>query len=72
MEEERKKSKRLSYTAKFKPELIQCAEEKENAKPLHFLELMKTMLDCGRNTRRRSAGVRRYEEIQWTQERTIS
>jgi hypothetical protein len=32
MEEGRQKSKRLSYTAKFKCEVIQCAEEKGNRK----------------------------------------
>jgi len=32
MEEGRQKSKRLSYTAKFKREVIQCAEEKGNPK----------------------------------------
>jgi transposase-like protein len=32
MEEGRQKSKRLSYTAKFKPEVIRCAEEKGNCK----------------------------------------
>jgi transposase-like protein len=32
MEEGRQKSKRLSYTAKFKHEVIRCAEEKENRK----------------------------------------
>jgi transposase-like protein len=32
MEEGRQKSKRLSYTAKFKREVIQCAEEKRNCK----------------------------------------
>jgi transposase-like protein len=32
MEEERQKSKRQSYTAKFKREVIQCAEEKGNRK----------------------------------------
>jgi hypothetical protein len=30
MEEGRQKSKRLSYTAKFKHEVIRCAEEKGN------------------------------------------
>jgi hypothetical protein len=34
MEEGCQKSRRLSYTAKFKREVIQCAEEKETAKPL--------------------------------------
>ena len=32
MEEGRQKSKRLSYTAKFKRELIRCAEDKGNRK----------------------------------------
>jgi transposase-like protein len=32
MEEERLKSKRLSYTAKFKHEVIRCAEENGNCK----------------------------------------
>jgi transposase-like protein len=32
MEEGRHKSKRLSYTAKFKREVIWCAEEKGNRK----------------------------------------
>jgi transposase-like protein len=32
MEEGRQKSKRLSYTAKFKREVIRCAEEKGNCK----------------------------------------
>jgi hypothetical protein len=32
MEEGHQKSKRLSYTAKFKREVIQCAEEKGNHK----------------------------------------
>jgi transposase-like protein len=32
MEEGRQKCKRLSYTAKFKREVIRCAEEKGNCK----------------------------------------
>ena len=32
MEEERQKSKRLSYTAKFNREVIRCAEDKGNHK----------------------------------------
>ena len=32
MEEGRQKSKRLSYTAKFKREVIRCAEDKGNRK----------------------------------------
>jgi len=34
---------------------------RETAKPLQFLELMKAMFDCGRNTRQRSTGVRHHE-----------
>ena len=45
MEEGRQKSKRLSNTAKFKREVIRCTEDKRNAKPLQFLELMKTPFD---------------------------
>jgi hypothetical protein len=36
MEEGHQKSKRLSYTAKFKREVIQCAEEKGNRKATAF------------------------------------
>jgi hypothetical protein len=32
MEKGRQKSKRLSYTAKFKLEVVRCAEEKGNCK----------------------------------------
>jgi hypothetical protein len=35
--------------------------EGETTKPPQFLELMKAMFDCGRNTRQRSAGVRRHD-----------
>jgi len=41
--------------------LFGAQRRRETAKPLQFLELMKTILDCGRNTRQRSAGVRRHE-----------
>jgi hypothetical protein len=51
MEEGCQKSKRLSYTAKFKREVIRCTEEKGNHKPLQFLELMKARFDWGGNTR---------------------
>jgi hypothetical protein len=37
MEEGRQKSKRLSYTAKFKREVIQYAEEKGNRKAAAIL-----------------------------------
>ena len=55
------KSKWPSYTAKFKHEVIWCVEDKETAKPLQFLELMKATFNCGGNTRQRSAGVRRHK-----------
>jgi hypothetical protein len=61
MEEGRQKSKRLSYTAKFKCEVIQCAEEKGNCKAAAFLELMKATFNCGGKTMQRSAGLRRHE-----------
>ena len=34
---------------------------RETAKPLQFLELMKTKFDCSGNTRQQSAGVRSHE-----------
>jgi hypothetical protein len=55
MEEGRQKSKRLSYTPKFKCEVIRTA------KLLQFLGLMKATFDCGRNTRQQSAGVWHHE-----------
>jgi hypothetical protein len=61
MEEGRQKSKRPSYTAKFKRVLIRCTEEKWNAKLLQFLELINATFDCGGNATQRSAGVRRHE-----------
>jgi hypothetical protein len=61
MEEGCQKSKRLSYTAKFKREVIRCAEEKGNCKAPAILELMKATFSCGGNTRHRSAGVRRHD-----------
>jgi hypothetical protein len=56
------KSKRLSYTAKFKREVIGAQRRMETAKPLQFLELMKATFDYGGITRQRSAGVRRHKE----------
>jgi hypothetical protein len=41
--------------------LFDAQRRRETAKPMQFLELMKTILDCGGNTRQRSAGVRRDE-----------
>jgi hypothetical protein len=39
MEEGRQKSKRLSYTAKFKREVIWCAEDKGNRKAVANFEV---------------------------------
>jgi hypothetical protein len=41
--------------------LFGAQRRRETAKPLQFLELMKAIFDCGRNTRQRSAGVRHHE-----------
>ena len=41
--------------------LFAAQRRRETAKPLQFLELMKRTFDCGKNTRRRSVGVRRHE-----------
>jgi hypothetical protein len=41
--------------------LFSAQRRRETAKLLQFLELMKTMFDCGENTTQRSAGVRHHE-----------
>jgi hypothetical protein len=61
MEEGGQKCKRLSYTGKFKREVIQCTKEKGNRKAAAISELKKATFDFGGNTRQRSAGVRRHE-----------
>jgi hypothetical protein len=61
MEEDCQKSKRLSYMAKFKHEVIRSTEEKRNCKATAISEFMKATFNCGRNTRLRSAGVRRLK-----------
>jgi hypothetical protein len=61
MEKGRQKSKRLSYMAKYKPEVNQCTVEKEYLKDAAIFGVMKGMFDCGANTRQRSASVRRHE-----------
>jgi hypothetical protein len=61
VEEGRQKSKRLSYTVKFKRLLFGAQRRRETTKPLQFLELMKATFDCGGNKRQRSAGVRGHE-----------
>jgi hypothetical protein len=62
MEQGCQKSKRLSYKTKFKHKVIRCAQQKGNRKAAAILELIKATSDCGRNTRQRSAGVRRHKE----------
>jgi hypothetical protein len=44
MEDGRRKSKRLSYTAKFKVNLFSAQRIRETAELLQFLELMKQCL----------------------------
>jgi hypothetical protein len=61
MEEGCQISKRLSYTAKFKCEVIWCTEEKGNRKAAAVFGVDETSFDCGGNTRQQSAGVRRHE-----------
>jgi len=43
MEEGRQKSKRLSYTAKFKRELIRCAEDKGKRKAAEFFGVVESI-----------------------------
>jgi hypothetical protein len=45
---------------------------RETAKLILFLELMKAMFDCGRNTRPQSVNVRCYEINSLDPKRTIS
>jgi len=61
MEEGRQKSKRLSYTAKFKREVIRCAEDKGNRKAAAIFGVDESKLVCCGNTRQRSAGVRCHQ-----------
>jgi hypothetical protein len=43
--------------------LFGAQSRREIAKSLQFLELMKATVDCGRNTRQRSASVRYHIRI---------
>jgi transposase-like protein len=61
MEEGCQKSKRLSYTAQFKREVIQCAEDKGNCKAAAFFGVDETTFNCGGNTRQQSVGVRSHK-----------
>jgi len=49
MEEGRQKSKRLSYTAKFKREVIRCAEEKGNRKAAAIFGINESNVRLWRN-----------------------
>jgi hypothetical protein len=48
MEEGRQKSKRLSYTAKLKREVIRCAEEKGNRKATAIFGVNESNVQLGR------------------------
>jgi transposase-like protein len=61
MEEGRQKSKRLSYTAKFKREVIRCAEEKGNRKAAAIFGINESNVQLWQNTTQRSAGLKRHE-----------
>jgi hypothetical protein len=73
MEEGCLKSKRLSYTAKFKREVIRCAEENGNRKAaasfLSWWKQRSTVAET-QGSDQRVWGV--TTEIHWTQERKIS
>jgi hypothetical protein len=47
--------------AKFKCEVIRCAEEKGNCKASAIFGVDESNINCDRNTRQRSVGVRRHE-----------
>jgi hypothetical protein len=58
MEEGHQKSKRLSYTAKFKREVIRCTEEKGNRKAVTIFGVNESNVRLWRNTTQWSVGVR--------------
>jgi hypothetical protein len=47
--------------AKFKCEVMRCAEKKLNRKATAVFGLMKATFDCGGNTRQHAAGVKCHE-----------
>jgi hypothetical protein len=61
MEEGRQKSKRLPYMTKFKCEVTLCAEEKGNFKATAIFGVVESNDQQCRNTRHRSAGMRRHK-----------
>jgi len=60
MEEGRQESKRLSYTAKFKREVIRCAEEKGNCKAAAIFGVDESNIRLW--WKQRSAGVMHHEQ----------
>ena len=72
MEDGRQKSKRLSYTANFKRELIRCAEDKGNHKAAEIFGVDESTVWLAetQGSDQRVWGV--TKEIHWTHERTIS
>jgi hypothetical protein len=54
MEEGHQKSKRLSYTAKFKREVVHCTDEKGYHEATAILGV-KSVFDCGGNSRQQSS-----------------
>jgi hypothetical protein len=73
MEEGRQKSKRPSYTAKFKREVVRCTEEKVNHKTIAIFGIDESDI---RLWQKHEAAIWTCEaslkKIHWTQERTIS
>jgi len=73
MEEGHQKSKRLSYTAKFKREFIRCTEEKGNRKAAAVFGVDESNVRLWRKHKTAISGCEAsLKEIHWTQERTIS
>ena len=62
MEDGCQKSKKLSYTAKFKREVIRCAEDKGHCRATAIFGVDESNVSLWRNTRQRSAGVKRHEK----------
>jgi hypothetical protein len=70
MEEGRQKSRRLSYTAKFKREVIRCAEDKGNRKAAANFRVDESKNRLWRKHKAAISGCEALKEIHWTQERT--
>jgi hypothetical protein len=72
MGEGRQKSNRLSYTAKFKREVIRCAEGKGNRKAATIFGVDESNVRLWRKHKESISGWGAMKEIHRTQERTIS